>query len=64
MILILLIKERNEVLAVDLLQGALLAVVHHCEVLVVVHEAIQGEWSTYTDTQEQEAVILYETVLV
>ena len=64
MIWILLIKERNEVLAVDLLQGALLAVVHHREVLVVVHEAIQGEWSTYTDTQEQEAVILYETVLV
>ena len=48
-----MIEERNKVLAVDLLQRALLAVVHHSEVLVVIREVVQGKWSTQTQTHRQ-----------
>lgn len=42
---VLLVKEGDKVLTVDLLQLTLLSVVHHGEVLVVVCQVVQRERS-------------------
>ena len=43
---ILLVKEWDKVFAVDLLQLALLTIVHHSEMFVIVSEVVQGKWPT------------------
>ena len=58
MIRILLIEEGNKFLTVDLLQRTLLAIVHHCEVLVIIDEVVQREWSVHTYTRSSYVTLI------